>query len=99
MVTIGQVLAAVLGGNAIFQFIQYLIDRHDRQKVTPEQRAIRNLLARCLSVDLKDWLHADVRTAADWEIIDNNFQSYRELGGNGKIHKLYDEAREIPTTE
>ena len=35
----------------------------------------------------------------DLEIIDNNYQSYRELGGNGKIHKLYDEAREIPTTE
>ena len=93
------ILLGILASNALFTFIQFLITRHDQKKDTAEKRALRNILARDLSVDLKEWLHADVRTADDWEIIYNNFKSYEELGGNGKIHKLYDECKEIPTTE
>ena len=88
----------MLGSKEIYNLITFLIDRHDK-KFTPEQRAIRNLLARDLLIDLKSWKHADERTADEWEIIENNFLSYEELGGNGKIKKLFTECSEIPTTE
>ena len=96
------IIVAVLGAEGLFRFIEYLITRHDQKKkkrFTPEQKAIRNILARDLYIDLREWLHSDVRTAEEWEIIHNNFASYEELGGNGKIHKLYEECKEIPTTE
>lgn len=96
-----EIIVAVLGADALFRFIEFLIKRHDQKKnkVTPEQKAIRNILARDLMIDMKEWLHADVRSADDWEIIHNNFESYTELGGNGKIKKLYEECASLSTTE
>lgn len=97
--TVTEIIVAVVCSNALLGFVEFLIQRHDKKKVTPEQKAIRNILARDLLIDMRDWLHADERTAEDWEIIANNFESYQELGGNGKIKKLYDEVKQIPTTE
>ena len=96
---ITKILLGVLASNALFTFIQFLVQRHDANKITPEKRAIRNILARDLNIDLKDWMHSDERSADDWELIYNNFSSYEELGGNGKIKKLYEEAASVPTTE
>ena len=98
MSVINSVVIAVLGGG-FFAFIEFLIKRHDEQKDTPEKRALKNILARDLLIDLRDWLHADDRPAEDWEIIHNEYESYKELGGNGKIKKLYEECVSIPTTE
>lgn len=92
-------VAIVLGSNALFDFIKWLVNTLRETKVTPEQKAIRNILARDLLIDIREWMHSDDRSAEDWEIINNNYESYQELGGNGKIKKLYDEAAQIPTTE
>ena len=94
-----QAIITGLFGGGFFAFLQFLIKRHDDKQDTPIKRALKNILARDLLVDMRDWLHADERTAEDWEIIHNNFESYKELGGNGKIKKLYAECEQIPTTE
>lgn len=94
-----EIVLALLGVNGLSTLVIFLITRHDQKKDTPEKRALKNILARDLLIDMREWLHADERYIEDWEIIDNNFQSYTELGGNGKIHKLYNECKEIPTTE
>ena len=93
------ILLGVLGINGLSTLIIFLITRHDEKKDTPTKRALKNILARDLLVDMREWLHADSRTAEDWEIIHNNYESYKELGGNGKIKKLYEECEQIPTTE
>ena len=92
------IIIAILSADALFAFIQFLIQRHDRKKDSPEKRALKNLLARMLMIDMKEWLHSDTRTPEQWEIIHNNYESYSELGGNGKVHKLYDECKELNTT-
>ena len=97
--TITEVIIVVLGSNAIWTFIQYLIDRHDKQKETPERIMLRALGEDRLGVLLRDWLHSDVRTATDWKIIDALYKGYDALGGNGEIKILYKEASEIHTTE
>lgn len=94
-----EILIAVLGAEALFRFIEYLIDRHDKKKETPERIMLRALGADRLGVLLRDWLHSDVRTASDWKIIEDLYAGYVGLEGNGEIKKLYDEAKTIPTTE
>lgn len=97
--TITEVIIVVLGSNAIWTFIQYLIDRHDKKKETPERIMLRALGEDRLGVLLRDWLHSDVRTATDWKIIDALYKGYEALSGNGEIKILYKEASEIKTTE
>ncbi len=94
-----EIFIAILGAEAVFRFIEYLIDRHDRKKETPERLMLKALGADRLGVLLRDWMHSDVRLASDWKIIDDLYTGYRALGGNSEIKKLYEEAKDIPTTE
>lgn len=96
---IADVIIAVIGAEALFNFIKYLIDRYDKSHQSPEKLMLRALGADRLGVLCRDWKHSDVRDAADWEIIETMYRGYAELGGNGEIKKLYDECAEIPTTE
>lgn len=92
-------LALIAGNAAILGFIQFLIVRHDNKKVTPERLMLRALGSDKLEEKLKKWKHADVRTADEWENIENLYEGYKALGGNGKIKKLFLECKEIETTE
>lgn len=97
-----EIILAVLASQSLIEFIKFLIERHDRKKdkeLTPEQKGIRALLQKDLGLNLRDWKHSELRLAADWEIIQNEYESYRELGGNGEIKKLYEECEKIPTSE
>lgn len=93
------IILAILASNALFAFIQFLIQRHDQKKQSPERMMLKALGEDRLSVLLKDWLHADVRTATEWKTITALYKGYKALGGNDGIDKLYAEAKEIPTTE
>ena len=93
------IVLAILASNALFAFIQFLIQRHDQRKQSPERMMLKALGEDRLAVLLKDWLHADVRTATEWKTITALYKGYKALGGNDGIDKLYAEAKEIPTTE
>lgn len=97
--TVVTIVVAVLGASALWDFIKFLITRHDSKNESPERIMLRALGERELDQMLHHWLHADVRTADDWRIIDNLYTGYRGLNGNGEIKKLYEEAKQIPTTE
>lgn len=94
-----QVAAIVLGSNALFEFIKWAVERNDKKNESPEKITLRALAEDRLGIKLRDWLHSDVRRADDWRIIDNLYEGYRALGGNGEIKKLYEEAAELHTTE
>ena len=93
------IVIAVLGSNALIEFIKFLIERHDKKKESPEQIALRALCEDRLGVLLRGWLHDDVRLADDWRIIENLYEGYRALDGNGEIKKLFLEASDLKTTE
>lgn len=92
-----QLLAIVLGSNVIAELIREWIKT--RKKESPEQIALRALCEDRLGVLLRDWLHADERSATDWKIIEGLYKGYEALAGNGEIKILYKEASEIKTTE
>lgn len=94
-----QLIVVVLGSNALFEFIRWAVDRHDRKAESPEKITLRALAEDRLGIKLREWLHSDERLADDWRIIDNLYEGYTALGGNGEIKKLYEEAAELHTTE
>ena len=91
------VLAIVLGSNLVLEITREIIKQV--KKDSPEQIALRALCEDRLGVLLRGWLHEDVRLADDWRIIENLYEGYTALEGNGEIRKLYQEASEIKTTE
>ena len=94
-----QLVGIVLGSNVIFEFIKWVVERFDKKKQSPERLMLKALGEEKLGKKLRNWLHSDVRTADDWRIIEALFEGYTALGGNGEIRKLYEEAKQIPTTE
>lgn len=99
IMTWAQIFIAILGADALFKFIEWLIERHDRKKMSPERMMLKALGADRLYVLLCDWKHADDRLASEWETIDNLYTGYKALGGNGEITKLYNECKDIETTD
>lgn len=97
--TIAQAIIAIATSQAVIELVKYLIDRHDKNKVSPERLMLKALGADRLYVLLCDWKHADERPASGWETIDNLYTGYKALQGNGEISKLYDECKEIETTD
>ena len=97
--TLLQLVAIVLGSNALFELIKYLIERHDKKNESPERIALRALCEDRLDQMLHEWLHSDTRKADTWRIIENLYTGYHQLDGNGEIKKLYEEASDLKTTE
>ena len=97
--TIIAIVIAILGSNALWEFVRWIIDRRDSKKQSPERLMLKALGEEKLGKKLRHWLHSDVRTADDWRIIEALYEGYKALGGNGEIKKLYEEAKQIPTTE
>lgn len=93
------VIVAILGSNALVEFIKWVVERRDGKKITPERMMLRALGEEKLGKLLRKWLHSDERLADDWRIIEALYMGYKALGGNGEIKKLYEEAKNIPTTE
>ena len=93
------IVVAILGSNALVELIKWIAERRDRKKETPERIMLRALGEEKLGKMLRKWLHADERLADDWRIIENLYDGYRALGGNGEIKKLYEEASQLKTTE
>lgn len=94
-----QIFLAILGAEALFKFLEFLIERHDKRKQSPEKLALKALCADRLYDLLCRWKHADNRPASEWETISNLYTGYKALDGNGEISKLFDECKEIETTD
>lgn len=93
------IVTAVLGANALFSFIQFLITRADQNKESPERLMLRALGSDRLYILLTSWKHETGGTASEWETIEYLFKGYSALGGNGEIRKLYEECQKIPTKD
>ncbi|NLC25591.1 MAG: hypothetical protein GX777_03080 [Fastidiosipila sp.] len=94
-----EIIVAIISANAVFGFIQFLIIRYDQKKQSPEKMMLKALGAYRLKIMLRRWKCAEVRTAAEWELLEMLYHGYIALGGNGEIKKLYDECAQVKTTE
>lgn len=97
MDTTTTIIIAVLGSNVVVELIRILAEKIGKD--TPEKIALRALCEDRLGILLRTWLHSDERLADDWRIIENLYNGYHTLGGNGEIKKLYEEACDLKTTE
>ena len=90
-----QLIGIVVGSNALFEFIKWLIKNTGKQ--SPERKALLALCSERLESMLHKWLKADAedRSVARWAAIKHLYEAYRALGGNGEIEELYNLACEI----
>ena len=94
-----EIIIAVISANALFGFLQFLIIRGDQRKKSPERDILLGLAGYRLKVLLIKWKNGSARQATNWELIDNLYNGYKELGGNGEIKKLYDECGRIESID
>lgn len=97
--TITTLVIAILGSNALWEFIKWLVDK--RGKNSPERQALLALCSERCETLLHKWIRADAedRSVAKWAAIKRLYDAYRTLGGNGEIEELYKIACEIKPTE
>ena len=90
-----QLIGIVVGSNALFEFIKWLIKNTGKQ--SPERKALLALCSERVESMLYKWIRADEedRTVAKWATIKRLYEAYRALGGNGEIEELYNLACEI----
>lgn len=84
----------VLGSNVTLELIKWLFKRDN-----PERLMLKALGGDALYKWLCDWKHENGGTAAEWAAIDQLYDGYTALGGNGEIGKLYEECKKIPSTD
>lgn len=84
----------VLGSNVTVEVVKYIFKRE-----TPERLMLKALGGDALYKWLCEWKHSEDRPASEWENIDNLYTGYKALGGNGEITKLYEECKDIKTTD
>lgn len=92
---ITELIAIVLGSNALFEFIKWLIA--NKGKKSPERQALLALCSERLESLLHKWIRADAedRSVARWAAIKRLYTAYKALDGNGEIEELYNIASEI----
>ncbi len=90
-----QLIGIVVGSNALFEFIKWLIKNAGKQ--SPERKALLALCSERVESMLYKWIRADEedRTVAKWATIKRLYEAYRALNGNGEIEELYSLACEI----
>lgn len=94
-----QLLAIVLGSNALFEFIKWLVANKGNK--SPERQALLALCSERCETLLHKWIKADAedRSVAKWAAIKRLYKAYKALGGNGEIEELFIIASEIKPTE
>ena len=97
--TLIQLLAIVLGSNALFEFIKWLVANKGNK--SPERQALLALCSERVESLLHKWIRLDAedRSVAKWATIKRLYKAYKELGGNGEIEELFIIASEIKPTE
>ena len=90
-----QLIGIVVGSNALFEFIKWLLQNKGKQ--SPERKALLALCSERCETLLYKWMQADEegRTVAKWAAIKRLYEAYRALNGNGEIEELYNLACEI----
>ena len=103
MVDTSQVIVTIIGSNALFAFLQFLINRHDRkkEKQSNETRGMRNMI---LGLGHDKLLYLTDKFAERGGITQKErrnlkylYDPYIGLGGNGDCQIGYETCEKLPT--
>lgn len=103
MVDTSQVIITIIGSNALFAFVQFLINRHDRvkEKQSNETRGMRNMI---LGLGHDKLLYLTDKFAERGGITQKErrnlkylYDPYIGLGGNGDCQIGYETCEKLPT--
>ena len=103
MVDTSQVIVTIIGSNALFAFVQFLINRHDRkkEKQSNETRGMRNMI---LGLGHDKLLYLTDKFAERGGITQKErrnlkylYDPYIGLGGNGDCQIGYETCEKLPT--
>ena len=84
----------VLSSQTVVELVKQLFKRD-----TPERKLLKAIGGDVLYKWLCDWKHNSGGTAAKWSDIEQAYDGYTSLGGNGEIKKLFEECAKIPSTD
>jgi hypothetical protein len=94
MLTIGEVIIAVLGSGGLWTLIQALIN-YKINKDSMEKQALKSLLRDAIFRRCEKALSNGEVSIEELENINGLYQPYKELGGNGTAKKLIEDVNDL----
>lgn len=88
-------IIAIVGSQALFSFIQFLIVRHDAKRSAADTAILAILRDRLLHLCNK-YLEAGVIDIYEEESFSKLYEAYTKLGGNSFIKELRDKVVNLP---
>ena len=95
MNTVGAITVAVIGSQALFSFVQFLIIRHDSKRSAADTAILAILRDRLLHLCNK-FLEAGAIDIYEEESFSKLYEAYTNLGGNSFIKELRDKVVNLP---
>lgn len=89
------IIIAVIGSQAVFSFVQFLIMRHDQKKSTLEKAVLAILRDRLLHLCNKYIAEGEIGLREE-EAFTKLYEAYTSLGGNSFVKDLYATVIELP---
>lgn len=96
------IIAAILGSNALFEFIKYLINRRDNSKgfatkddLKGVRRGLMAISQNLLEEKMQYFLSVGEITDTQFKALTTLTEAYVDLGGNSFVHTLYDQCRDV----
>lgn len=93
-----QIVIAIVGSNALFTFIQFLITRHDRKK-DPEAQILLGIGHDRIVYLCRKAIQRGYTTTEEVDNITGIYEPYTKMGGNGSGKKVYTEYMKLPLKE
>lgn len=94
MLTIGEVIIAVLGSGGLWTLIQALIN-YKISKDSMEKQALKSLLRDAIFRRCEKALSNGEVSIGELENINGLYKPYKELGGNGTAKKLIEDVNDL----
>ena len=95
---ISTLVIAVIGSNAIFSFLQFLIARHDKN-TEPETRLLLGIGHDRICYLCLKAIQRGYTTPDEIDNISQIYQPYTDLGGNGSGKEMYQRFLRLPIKE
>lgn len=93
-----QIVIAIVGSNALFTFIQFLITRHDRKK-DPEAKLLLGIAHDRIIYLCEKAMERGWTTSGEMDNISQIYMPYAEMGGNGTGKTMFERYKNLPIKE
>lgn len=95
---IERLILAVVGSNALFAFVRFLITRHDCKK-DPETRLLLGIAHDRIVFLCTTAIDRGYTTTGEMDNIEQIYGPYSEMGGNGTGKEMFERYSNLPIKE